>query len=77
MKQATLERFLGRTFPVLIEGEVQDPATGARIWSGYTPNFLRISSRELLGDRPKGRIISLRAERLRADKQVLIGRSVD
>ncbi len=37
MKRETLQRHLGRTMPVLVEGSA---ATG---WGGYTPNYLRIS----------------------------------
>ena len=37
IKQETLQRHIGRTMPVLVEGS---EATG---WGGYTPNYLRIS----------------------------------
>jgi threonylcarbamoyladenosine tRNA methylthiotransferase MtaB len=51
LKRETLEKYLGRTFPVLIEGSKE---LG---WSGYTPNYLRIKlapscmPREQLGNR--------------------------
>jgi threonylcarbamoyladenosine tRNA methylthiotransferase MtaB len=44
MKRATLEQYLGRTLPVLIEGNGQLGSGGTRIWRGYTPNFLRVEA---------------------------------
>ena len=46
MKRETLQTCLGRTLPVLIEGN------GEKAWAGYTPNYLRVEldnepSREL------------------------------
>jgi threonylcarbamoyladenosine tRNA methylthiotransferase MtaB len=73
MRRATLERFLGRTFPVLIEGKETDPVTGEPVWSGYTPSFLRIAARERTDQHPEGRIVSLRAEALATDGQSLVG----
>ena len=40
LKRETLERQLGRSVPVLIEDRQQE---GKKEWSGYTPNFLRVS----------------------------------
>jgi threonylcarbamoyladenosine tRNA methylthiotransferase MtaB len=37
MKRETLQRQLGRTLPVLVEGD------GASGWRGYTPNYLRVA----------------------------------
>lgn len=42
MKRATLESYLGRRFPVLIEGSAQTQEDGKSYWQGYTPNFLRV-----------------------------------
>jgi len=42
LKQATLKKNLGREFPVLIEGSPELNSSDNRIWSGYTPNFLRV-----------------------------------
>lgn len=39
LKQQLLERSVGKTFPILIEG---DGGRDQREWSGYTPNFLRV-----------------------------------
>jgi len=41
LKRQTLERYLAREFPVLIEGKRD--RDGSRLWGGYTPNFLRVA----------------------------------
>jgi threonylcarbamoyladenosine tRNA methylthiotransferase MtaB len=43
LKRDTLTRFVGREFTVLIEGQPTDNGDGQRLWSGYTPNFLRVA----------------------------------
>jgi threonylcarbamoyladenosine tRNA methylthiotransferase MtaB len=43
-KQATLTRFLGRTFPVLWEEGSGQQADGCRVFPGYTPNYLRVAT---------------------------------
>ena len=43
MKQRTLESYLGREFPVLIEGRPKRAGEGNGVWRGYTPNFLRVA----------------------------------
>ena len=45
MKQDTLRRYLGREFAVLIEGKGETAGPGEKRWSGYTPNFLRVTLR--------------------------------
>ena len=40
MKRQTLERYVGRRFPVLIEGRQNDKESA---WLGYTPNFLKVA----------------------------------
>ncbi|MCW8908528.1 MAG: tRNA (N(6)-L-threonylcarbamoyladenosine(37)-C(2))-methylthiotransferase MtaB [Sedimenticola sp.] len=57
MKKATLERFVGRRFPVLIEGP---PASADGTWQGYTPNFLRVEI-----DQPPKRSLENRVETVR------------
>ncbi|WP_177420622.1 tRNA (N(6)-L-threonylcarbamoyladenosine(37)-C(2))-methylthiotransferase MtaB [endosymbiont of Lamellibrachia barhami] len=37
MKRQTLETYIGRTLPVLVEG------SGENGWGGYTPNYLRVA----------------------------------
>jgi threonylcarbamoyladenosine tRNA methylthiotransferase MtaB len=43
LKQRTLEGYLGREFPVLIEGKPERNGEGQGLWGGYTPNFLRVA----------------------------------
>ncbi|MCU7936220.1 MAG: tRNA (N(6)-L-threonylcarbamoyladenosine(37)-C(2))-methylthiotransferase MtaB [Candidatus Thiodiazotropha sp. (ex Dulcina madagascariensis)] len=68
LRRQTLKRYIGRTFPVLIEGQ------GAHGWSGYTPNYLRISLETDKGDSLENRIVNVRAEDLSADGRQLRGR---
>ncbi len=42
LKTAALRRHLGREFSVLIEGRGKPVGNGEKLWSGYTPNFLRV-----------------------------------
>ena len=42
MKRQTLERYLAREFPVLIEGK-RNAIGRTGLWGGYTPNFLRVA----------------------------------
>lgn len=45
MKEDTLRRYLGREFSVLIEGRGETADSGEKRWTGYTPNFLRVTLR--------------------------------
>lgn len=42
LKQAYLERQVGRQFPVLLENCGLERGTGARTWCGYTTNYVRV-----------------------------------
>ncbi len=55
MKRETLQRYLGRRLPVLIEGK---SSTDRCRWGGYTPNFLRVSL-DCSGDQPLENTIRL------------------
>jgi threonylcarbamoyladenosine tRNA methylthiotransferase MtaB len=44
MKRAHLERFVGEERPVLWEGDFEVVEEGARRWSGYTDNYLRVQT---------------------------------
>lgn len=48
MKQETYQRYLGRKFPVLWESGPSNAAAGETV-SGYTPNFLRVTTSETAG----------------------------
>ncbi len=41
-KQSNQQANLGQAFPVLIESKTEANKEGEAIWSGYTPNFLRV-----------------------------------
>jgi len=43
LKQANQQKYLGQTFSVLIENKTEAGETAQTLWSGYTPNFLRVS----------------------------------
>ena len=71
LKRETLARFVGRRFPVLIEGMQKDGG-----WSGYTPNFLRV---QVDGQAPvdlQNRICDVVIDGLSAEREQLIGRAV-
>ncbi len=40
-RRSVLEQHVGRTYPILIEGQPTQTRTG-REWQGYTPNYLRV-----------------------------------
>ena len=61
LKQQTLKRFSGRCFPVLVESAPADPASG---WSGYTPNFLRVSIPLLPGSDLENQVVDVRLQQL-------------
>jgi threonylcarbamoyladenosine tRNA methylthiotransferase MtaB len=44
MKRQTLARFVGRRFPVLLENCVRQDDKAHKLWYGYTPNFLHVST---------------------------------
>ena len=41
MKRGTLENYIGRRFPVLVEGRARGDGVAGH-WFGYTPNFLHV-----------------------------------
>jgi threonylcarbamoyladenosine tRNA methylthiotransferase MtaB len=73
MKQQTLQRFVGRRFPVLMENRSRDTAGEHSGWNGYTPNFLPVltaSTEQNL----ENRIIEVVLERLNHDGDTLLAR---
>ncbi len=68
MKRATLERYLGRMVPVLIEDQDRDGR-----WSGYTPNFLRVTLAEATGPALGNQIRAVRLEALDTAGETLHG----
>ncbi|WP_275097315.1 tRNA (N(6)-L-threonylcarbamoyladenosine(37)-C(2))-methylthiotransferase MtaB [Sedimenticola hydrogenitrophicus] len=61
LNRETLERFVGRRFPVLVESAPTDTTAG---WSGYTPNFLRVNIAQSPGDNLENRIVEAQLQRL-------------
>lgn len=70
MKRETLQRYLGRTFPVLVEG------SGKNGWSGYSPNYLRLSIEENGEADLSNRIVDIQLARLSQNEGLLVGRPV-
>jgi threonylcarbamoyladenosine tRNA methylthiotransferase MtaB len=67
MKRSLMEGYIGRTLPVLVEGSA---ASG---WSGYTPNFLRVSLKAPGDAHPENRIVTVRLGGLTDDRSQLLG----
>ncbi len=69
MKRDILAGFIGRRFPVLIEGRREDGS-----WSGYTPNFLRVSLvDDDEGSKLENRIVDVTLDRVTDDGEALLG----
>ena len=71
LKRRMLEGFVGREFEVLVEGAPQQDDAGRRLWSGYTPNFLRVaiaSNADL-----ENRLLQVRCDAVSTDGELLHG----
>ncbi len=71
MKASTLEGYIGRTLPVLIEGPSEQG------WAGYTPNFLRVSLEPETETSLANQIVQVKLSGLTEDGQQLTGQSVE
>jgi threonylcarbamoyladenosine tRNA methylthiotransferase MtaB len=69
---ATLERFRGRRFEILVEGRTDAYATGQTTWSGYTPNYLRVDVPTPPGSDLENRIIRVRTGGLNDERTRLL-----
>jgi threonylcarbamoyladenosine tRNA methylthiotransferase MtaB len=67
MKRSTLEHYVGRRLPVLIEG------SGAHGWAGYTPNFLRVALAPTPEIALENRIVNIQLTGLSQDGRQLSG----
>jgi threonylcarbamoyladenosine tRNA methylthiotransferase MtaB len=68
--QDVLRQFVGREFDILVEGRQDAAADGQKLWSGYTPNFLRVrvgSDRDL-----ENSIVKVRTLGVSDDGQALL-----
>jgi len=72
MKQQTMAQYVGRTLPVLVEG--QQDRHGR--WLGYTPNFLRVAISAATDETLTNQIIDVRLHELAADGGLLLGQRV-
>ncbi|MES9990619.1 MAG: tRNA (N(6)-L-threonylcarbamoyladenosine(37)-C(2))-methylthiotransferase MtaB [Candidatus Thiodiazotropha sp.] len=70
LKRAMLERFLGSTLPVLIEGSDENN------WGGYTPNYLRVSATSEAGIDLQNRIVDVAIDAMDEQALQLQGRVV-
>ena len=70
MKRKTLQGYVGRTLPVLIEGSRQSG------WGGYTPNYLRVEIGEVPHRELSNSILDVELTGLTADQSKLEGRAV-
>jgi threonylcarbamoyladenosine tRNA methylthiotransferase MtaB len=73
MKKSTLRSYLGREFSVLIEGKGKAVASGAKLWTGYTPNFLRVVLRSSSDHDLRNSIRRVKLERLDDSGEQVLG----
>ena len=67
MQRQTLQRYVGRTLPVLVEG------SGASGWRGYTPNYLRVAIEAAEDAQLGNRIVDVRLTELNPEGNQFVG----
>ncbi|MCG7922710.1 MAG: tRNA (N(6)-L-threonylcarbamoyladenosine(37)-C(2))-methylthiotransferase MtaB [Candidatus Thiodiazotropha lotti] len=67
MKRQTLEDYLGKTLPILVEGSVE------RGFAGYTPNYLRVEIDSATDSKLVNRIVPVKLTALTDDGSALVG----
>ena len=72
VKRETLEKHVGRRYPVLIEGRYQGEADGD--WFGYTPNYLPVRLLHMKITDPVNRILDIRLDGVHPEGDSLTGR---
>jgi threonylcarbamoyladenosine tRNA methylthiotransferase MtaB len=75
-KQKTLQQFVDREFEVLIEGNRETDDAGNRVWSGYTPNFLRVRVPATPSLDLQNQLLSVRTRELSQDGEALLAEPV-
>jgi threonylcarbamoyladenosine tRNA methylthiotransferase MtaB len=75
LKQANLERYVGRRLPVLVEGRYGGERNGD--WFGYTPNYLPIRLTSATEGDLVNRILDVDLEAVHADGESLVARTRD
>lgn len=73
-RRGQLQHFIGKTFDVLVEARSESQA-GESLWSGYTPNYLRIEFPG--GEQIENSIVPVLVEGVSADSTRLMGRLLD
>ena len=79
MKQDTLQQNLGHSYQVLIECLEQDPDPDQErlVWSGYTPNYLRIALPYTAGEELNNQIVTAQLEAISVDNATLLGTIIE
>jgi len=80
LKRSLLERHLGRTLPVLLEGPYNDPAADGdqgRDGAGYTPNYLLVRVRAAGDGAVTNQIRQVRIDDVDDDGEAVVGRLVE
>ena len=72
LKQRTLEGFVGRRVPVLVEGRFRAEPGGD--WFGYTPNYLGVRIKASDGEQPVNSILDVSLDQVHPDGESLLGR---
>ncbi len=73
MKRYTLQQNLGQSYPVLIECLEQDPDSARQVWSGYTPNFLRVAVPYTPGEQLDNKIVTVKLDAICVDGATMLG----
>ena len=71
-KRETLQQFIGREFEVLIEGSRDSDKSGNALWSGYTPNFLRVRLTAAPSVDLENRLLRVRTREVSPDGEALL-----
>ena len=74
-RRKVLERSVGNEFEVLVESQSQERADGLKIWSAYTPNFLRVELRSDATTDLENRIFGVRVKGVTEDGERLIAKA--
>jgi len=73
MKRDSMQQNLGKSWQVLIES-LEDPADGnPKVWSGYTPNFLRVAVPYTLGEKLDNKVVTVRLDSICDKGTTLLG----
>ena len=70
MKRNNLQKYIGRTFPILIEGRKK---SSKKSWSGYTPNFLPVTIVSANDTDLANRVAAVQMKSIAESKSRLIG----